>query len=251
MINLLNLKRPLVVFDLETTGVNVKKDRIVELAAWRLHPSGKEDKYTTLVNPEMPIPAPAAAVHKITDEEVAEAPTFAELSQELFDLFYNCDLGGYNCIKFDIPLLQNEFDRVGVSIDLGASYVIDAMRIFKHFEKHTLADAVKFYTGRPIADAHEAMADVKATVDVIAGQLFRYQLPLTVGEIAGALRPPGAIDEAGKLKMVNDVPTIVFGKHAGTPLKELDQGYIHWLIREKVIPDQIDLLKESLKKKKQ
>ena len=248
MIDLLKLTRSLVVFDLETTGVNVKEDRIVEIAALIIYPDGTTDAYQTLVNPEIPIPRAASNVHNIFDDDVKEAPTFAELSEELFNLFYNVDLGGYNCIKFDIPLLQNEFTRANVPVELEAAFVIDAMQIFRHYQKYTLAGAVEFYCGHAIKDAHEDMADVDATVEVIKSQLIRYKLPSVVSQIPEALRPPGSIDPDGKLRMINDEPTITFGKHAGTPLRELETGYIHWLIRQKVIPGQIDLLKANLKR---
>jgi DNA polymerase-3 subunit epsilon len=237
MIDLLNLQRPLVIFDLETTGINVKEDRVIELAALTIYPNGVEEDYSTLVNPEMPIPLGASKVNGISDEDVKDAPTFKELSEELFELFYNVDLAGYNCEKFDIPLLQNEFYRAGTAIILATSNVVDAMNIFKYYEKHRLQDAVRFYCGHEIKDAHEALGDVYATREVIHAQLKRYNLPRDVSAISSSLQPRGCIDKGGKLKMVNDVPCLTFGKHVGMPINKLPLDYLHWLIREKVIPD--------------
>lgn len=246
MIDLLNLKRPLVIFDLETTGISVKEDRIVELGALTIHPNGAEEAYSTLVNPEIPIPLEASKVNGISDEDVAAAPTFKDLTEELFELFYNRDLAGYNCMKFDIPLLQNEFYRAGTPIVLETANVIDAMVIFKHYEKHRLQDAVRFYCGHEIEDAHEALGDVYTTREVIRAQLKKYNLPRDILALSGALQPRGCIDKRGKLKMVNGVPCVTFGQHKGLPINKLPLDYLHWIIREKVIPDCEEVVKGAI-----
>jgi DNA polymerase-3 subunit epsilon len=241
------LKRPLIIFDLETTGTSPKKDRVVEIAALKIYPDQSEEEFESLVNPEMPIPEPASRVHGITDEIVSSAPTLAELGEEILEFFYDCDYAGFNCAKFDVPLLQNECDRVGIPLNLEAGHIVDAFLIFKHYERHTLTDAFRFYVGGEIENAHEAMADVRATWEVIEGQVKRYRLPWDAAEISGSLKPPGALDDDGKLREIDGVPTLMFGKHKDTPLDKVPKSYVSWLLRKQVMPSASHILEARLR----
>ncbi len=170
----LNLKNPIVFFDLETTGINISKDRIVEISYLKVFPNGDEEIKTRRVNPEMPIPAEATAVHGITDEDVAECPTFKTLAKSLAAQIEGCDLAGYNSNRFDIPLLAEEFLRAGVDIDLGKRKFVDVQTIFHKLEQRTLSAAYKFYCDKTLEDAHSAEADTRATYEILKSQLDRY-----------------------------------------------------------------------------
>ena len=164
----------MIFFDLETTGVNISKDRIVEISLIKVMPSGQEIEKTLRINPEMPIPAEATAVHHITDEDVKNAPTFKQVAKELGKFFEGCDIAGFNSNKFDIPLLMEEFLRADVNVDLSRHRFIDVQTIFHKMEQRTLVAAYKFYYGKNLEDAHSANADTKATYEVLKAQLDRY-----------------------------------------------------------------------------
>jgi len=170
----LNLKRPLAFFDLETTGTNIVKDRIVEIAIYKVKIDGTTESLSKIVNPEMPIPKEVTAIHGISDEDVKDAPTFAQLAGTLEQFLNNCDLAGYNSNKFDIPLLVEEFLRCGINFDLKKRRLIDVQNIFHKMEPRTLKAAYKFYCGKELADAHQAAADTKATFEILEAQLDRY-----------------------------------------------------------------------------
>ena len=170
----LNLKNPLVFFDLETTGINITTDRIVEISYLKVYPNGKEVTTTYLVNPEMPIPAAATAVHKITNEMVADKPTFKEVAKIIAKDIEGCDIAGYNSNRFDVPLLIEEILRSGVDIDLSKRKFIDVQTIFHKKEQRTLTAAYKFYCDKELVGAHGAEADTLATYEVLKGQLDMY-----------------------------------------------------------------------------
>ncbi len=170
----LNLKRPIVFFDLETTGVDASKDRIVEISMIKVMPDGTEDTRTRRINPGMPIPAEATAVHGITDADVADEPKFAQVAKSLEEFIRGCDFGGFNSNRFDLPLLVEEFMRAGLSVDLKRRKFIDVQNIFHKKEQRTLVAAYKFYCDKELEDAHSAEADTRATYEVLKAQLDRY-----------------------------------------------------------------------------
>ena len=171
----LQLTKPLCFFDLETTGTDISKDRIVEIAVLKLHPDGTQEKKEWRTNPEQSIPAEAAAVHGITDEMVANEPTFKERSKEIYSFIKGCDLAGYNSDRFDIPLLVEELLRAEVDFDFKNNKTVDVQTIFHKMEQRTLTAALRFYCNEELTDAHSAHADTKATHDVLMAQLDRYQ----------------------------------------------------------------------------
>ena len=171
----LQLTKPLCFFDLETTGTDISKDRIVEIAVLKLHPDGTQEKKEWRVNPEQPIQSQASAVHGITDEMVANEPTFKERSGEIYSFMKGCDLAGYNSDRFDIPLLVEELLRAEVDFDFKNNKTVDVQTIFHKMEQRTLTAALRFYCNEELTDAHSAHADTKATHDVLIAQLDRYE----------------------------------------------------------------------------
>lgn len=170
----LNLVNPIVFFDLETTGINISKDRIVEVSILKVSPNGKEESKTWRVNPEMHIPEESTAIHGITDEDVQACPTFKEIAKTLAAMIKGCDLAGYNSNRFDIPMLAEEFLRVGVDVDLNKRKFVDVQTIFHKMEQRTLSAAYRFYCDKDLANAHTATADTMATYEVLKAQLDRY-----------------------------------------------------------------------------
>lgn len=171
----LNLTRPLAFFDLESTGVNVVKDRIVEIAVFKVYPDGRSETYCRRINPGIPIPAEVTLIHGISNEDVANAPSFAQLAAELDQFLANSDLAGYNSNKFDVPMLIEEFLRCGINFDLKKRRLIDVQNIFHKMEPRTLKAAYKFYCSKELTDAHQAEADTRATYEILLSQLQRYK----------------------------------------------------------------------------
>ncbi|MBP8823489.1 MAG: 3'-5' exonuclease [Flavobacteriales bacterium] len=238
----LDLQRPLAVLDLETTGTRIGHDRIVQVAVVRLMPDGSRSAWQSLVNPGMPIPAEASAVHGITNADVADAPALEAVADHLLGLLADCDLCGFNILRFDLPLLSEEFFRVGIHWDTANVRVVDALRIYHHFERRDLSAAARFYLQRPHAGAHDALADVETTADVLLAQLERYaELPHDVdglGEFCGdRKRSP---DAAGKLAFdAHGHLCLTFGKYRGWTLENIgrnDPGYMQWLITKAELP---------------
>lgn len=239
----LQLERPLAFFDLETTGVRIGKDRIVQIGIVRLMPDGSRTSYQALVNPGIPIPAEATAVHGITDLDVAMAPTLDAVARELLAELDGCDLGGFNLLRFDVPFLAEELFRVGIEWDHASLRIVDVQRIFHQMEPRDLSAALRFYCGREHEGAHDALADVQATADVLLAQLDRYpdRLQGTVdflGELSGdRKRSP---DAAGKLKFdERGAICLTFGKYNGWSLENIgrnDPGYLQWLMTKAELP---------------
>ena len=239
----ISLSRPLAFFDLETTGTRIGKDRIVQLGIVRLQPDGTRENYQTLVNPEMPIPPEATAVHGITDAMVADAPTLEVVARDVLDELAGCDLSGFNVMRFDIPFLTEELHRVGYEWNTASLRVVDVQRIFHKMEPRDLSAALRFYCGKEHAGAHDALADVEATADVLLAQLERYPDALQgdvgfLGEFSGdRQRSP---DAAGKLKFdEKGAICLSFGKYAGWPLETIgrnDPGYLQWLMTKAELP---------------
>ncbi len=240
----LKLERPIIFFDLETTGTNVTRDRIVEISVVKVHPDGRRETYTRLVNPEMPIPEGAAAVHGITDADVADKPVFSIIANNLLKYFDNCDIGGYNIIKFDIPLLTNEFGRAGLEFDMTGRRIIDAYSIFCKLFPRTLSDAYKLFCGKELEDAHSAEADTLATLDVVLGQISKHpEIGNTVEELhkLSSNINPDNIDSQGRFRWSGSDAIVNFGKHSGMPLSELsinEPGFLKWILRSD-FPDDV------------
>ncbi|MGL4227599.1 MAG: exonuclease domain-containing protein [Tannerellaceae bacterium] len=232
----LNLKNPIVFFDLETTGINISKDRIVEISYLKVYPNGDEEIKTRRVNPEMPIPAEATAVHGITDEDVAECPTFKTLAKSLATQIEGCDLAGYNSNRFDIPLLAEEFLRAGVDIDLSKRKFVDVQTIFHKLEQRTLSAAYKFYCDRTLEDAHSAEADTRATYEILKSQLDRYpELQNDINFLSEFSCFTNNVDFAGRM-IYNDKGEEVFnfGKFRGKLVCDIlkqEPGYYAWMMQ--------------------
>lgn len=230
----LNLKRPIVFFDLETTGTDTAKDRIVELAFVKINPDGTRDKYVKRINPQMLIPAESSAIHGIFDEHVKDAPTFKQIGHELNSWIKGCDFGGYNSTRFDLPLLAEEFLRSGIDVDFTERAMIDVQQIFFKMEQRTLSAALHFYCGKSLDNAHSAEADIMATIDVLEAQLERYsELPneaLAIQEYAGS---NDLVDYARRMVMKDGHPVFNFGKHKGRRVVEVfekEPNYYDWMM---------------------
>ncbi|MEO9894624.1 exonuclease domain-containing protein [Aurantibacter sp.] len=230
----LKLTRPICFFDLETTGTNVAKDRIVEISILKIFPNGNKESKTWLVNPEMEIPAEVIAIHGISNEKVANEPTFKERSKEVYKMIKDSDLGGFNSDRFDIPLLAEEMLRAGVDFDMKNMAAIDVQTIFHKMEKRTLVAAYKFYCDKDLTDAHSAEADTIATYEVLLSQLDRYpELENNVKKLAEFSKHKRFADFAGFISYdENDVEIFSFGKHKGKKVLEVlekEPGYFGWI----------------------
>lgn len=231
----LNLKRPIVFFDLETTGVDTSRDRIVEISMIKVMPDGSKDVRTRRVNPEMPIPAEATAVHGITDEDVKNEPTFRQLAKSLAQFIQGCDFGGFNSNRFDLPLLVEEFLRVGVDVDLKRRKFVDVQNIFHKKEQRTLVAAYKFYCDKDLTDAHSAAADTMATYEVLCAQLDRYDdLENDIDFLAEFSEREKVVDYAGRI-VYNEqgVEVFSFGKYRGQSVEEVfrrEPSYYAWMM---------------------
>lgn len=241
----LKLTRPLAFFDLETTGTKWETDRIVEVAVSKRMPDGETITRSRLINPEVPIPPDATRVHRITDEMVKGQPRFKDIARSLADFLDGCDLGGYNVVRFDIPLLVAEFTRAQVEFSIADRQVVDAFQIFRKRESRKLADAVRFYLGRD-HDGHRAEADTRAALDVLDGQMGRYDdLPDTVAALAEYCGwHPDHFDPSEFTRWDADQQCLVFtkGKHANTPVARVDEGFIHWMYGKDFLPETLGVV---------
>ncbi len=235
---MLNLKltRPLIFFDIESTGVSPRFDRIIELDAIKVMVDGTEEEKNWLLNPTIPIPEETIAFHHITDDIVKNCPTFKDKAEEIFEFFKDCDLSGYNADRFDIPCLEEEFARCGMNFNSTARKHIDVMRIFHRMEPRNLAAAVKFYCHREHVGAHGAGADTRATLDVFAAQLERYpDLPRDVATMDEYLVPhdPLNADRNGMLRWKDGKLCINFGQKKGHSLVSLlnEENYLKWIVK--------------------
>ena len=229
------LERPLAFIDLETTGVNVGSDRIVEIAILKVSPGGSQTMRQHRVNPEMPISEESVSIHGISNEDVASEPTFTDLAPGLFKFLFDCDLAGYNSNKFDIPMLVEEFFRAGIDFDFQERRFIDVQNIFHKMEQRTLQAAYRFYCDKEIENAHSAEADIRATYEILESQLSRYDnLEGDVNFLESFSRFHHAADIMGRV-VFDDQERIVFnfGKFKGVPVIEVFQkepGYYGWLM---------------------
>lgn len=231
----LNLKRPIIFFDLETTGVDTAKDRIVEISMAKIMPDGEEIVKTRKLNPEMHIPEEATAIHGITDEDVKDCPTFAQVAKSLEQFIRGCDFGGFNSNRFDLPVLVEEFLRAGVDVDFKRRKFIDVQNIFHKMEQRTLVAAYRFYCDRELEGAHSAEADTLATYEVLKAQLDRYpELENDVEFLAKFTEQNRCADYAGRILYDKDgVEVFGFGKYRGRPVAEVfreEPGYYSWMM---------------------
>lgn len=245
---MLPLDRDLIFFDLEATGLNIVKDRIVQVGMVKLFTDGRPaEELEMKINPGVPMPAEAQAVHGLSDADLAGEPTFAEAAQRLYDFIGESDLGGYNSNRYDVPLLQEEFHRAGFDFDVSQRRLIDAQHIFYRMEPRNLAAALKYYAGREMENAHDALADVRATVDVFRGQLKMYADAEVEDHNGQTIRPFASLDAVAafcrddrfldatrRLKYGPDgVPQFNFGKYNGQGVAAVfarDSSYLKWIL---------------------
>lgn len=232
----LNLRKPIVFFDLETTGVDITHDRIVEISLIKVMPSGEEIEKTRRVNPGIPIPPEATAVHHITDADVAEEPTFRQIAKSLAAELTGCDLAGFNSNRFDIPMLDQEFQRAGVKFDFSKARLVDVQTIFHKKEQRTLVAAYRFYCGKDLEQAHSANADTRATLEVLKAQLDRYDdLENDIEELSKFSCQNRNVDFMARLIFNDDNKEVInFGKYKGRIAEDVmrkDPAYYDWIMK--------------------
>ncbi len=232
----LKLTRPIIFFDLETTGTDIANDRIVEFSYLKVYPDGHREQKSRRLNPEMHIPEASTAIHHITDADVADAPTFRQVSKALLQIFEDCDIAGFNSNKFDVPLLMEEFGRVGLNFDTTGRRFIDVQNIFHKMEQRTLVAAYRFYCGKELDGAHSAQADTEATYEVLLSQIERYpDLQNDVDALAEFSRIGRNVDLAGRITLDDDdEPAFAFGKHKGKKLRDIWQrepSFFDWMLQ--------------------
>ena len=230
----LKLHKPLCVFDLETTGTQVAKDRIVEISILKVNPDASRESKTWLVNPGIPIPPETSAIHGITDEKVKDAPTFKEIASKVMDMIAGTDLGGFNSNRFDVPLLAEELLRAGLDFDLSKFKLVDAQTIFHKMEPRNLTAAYQFYCKKELVNAHSAEADVLATFEVLDAQVGHYdELPNDIASLSEISSHHKFADLAGFIAYdKEEKETFTFGKYKGQRVKEVfqkDLGYYGWI----------------------
>lgn len=242
----LKLKNPLAFFDLETTGINISQDRIVELSILKIHPNGNEESWTELINPGIPIPAETSLIHGIYDEDVKDAPLFKDLAKNLMKFLEGCDLAGFNILKFDVPMLVEEFLRAGINFDVSKRKLIDSQKIFHLMEKRNLSAAYKFYCNKTLENAHSAEADTVASYEILKKQIELYDGEVVVdmkGNKLGVIHNDmesvhnitlqNMVDLAGRMVFDdNGVEIFNFGKHKGKSVVEVlekEPMYYDWI----------------------
>ena len=232
----LKLKRPIIFFDLETTGVDAAKDRIVEISMVKININGEKQVKTRRINPEMPIPAEATAVHGITDDDVKDEPTFKQIAKSLAKYIEGCDFGGFNSNRFDLPVLVEEFMRAEVDVDFRNRKFIDVQNIFHKKEQRTLVAAYKFYCDKDLENAHSAEADTLATYEVLEAQIERYgDIGSTVEELASFSTHNEMVDFAGRISLNEKGEEIfTFGKYKGRKVEDVfrtEPSYYSWMMQ--------------------
>lgn len=243
----LNLKRPLVFFDLETTGTDILNDRIVEISLVKVHPDGLTEEYSSRVNPGRHIPEESSAVHKIYDEDVKEAPLFSEIAHMVENFFQNSDIAGFNSNKFDVPMLLEEFSRAGVAFNVKERHLIDIQNIFHKKEPRTLVAAYRYYCGREYDNPHSALEDTKATLEVLKAQLDKYpDLANDVEELAKFSKIGNSLDLSGRIvENAKGEPVFNFGKHKGKSVIEVfsnEPSFYSWMMQGAFAKDTKDLI---------
>ena len=246
----LQLTRPLAFIDLETTGINFCADKIVEIAIVKIMPDGTKLVKRKLLNPQCPIPKSSSDVHGITDEMVKDAPTFKQVANEIKQFLENCDLGGYNSNRFDIPMLIEEFLRVGIEFSTKDRKMVDAQKVFHQMEQRTLTAAYKFYCGKTLVAAHSAEADADATWEILDAQVDRYpEIGNTVDSIVKFTGEDSIVDFSRRMIMVEGIEVFNFGKHKGKAVVEvlrLEPQYYDWMMKGEFAMDTKQKLTEIL-----
>lgn len=234
----LKLDRPIVFFDLETTGIDSSKDRIVEICYIKVFPNGNEEAKSMRINPGMHIPKQATDIHGIHDDDVKDCPSFKDVASDIATTFEDCDIAGFNSNKFDVPLLLEEFYRTGINFDISRCRCVDVQNIYHKLERRTLVAAYKYYCGKDLENAHSALADTRATLEVLEAQLDRYpdDLQNDVQFLSDYSRLNNNLDFAGRFIANEDgVPIFNFGKHKGKPvelvLRQIDPSYYAWMMQ--------------------
>jgi DNA polymerase-3 subunit epsilon len=232
---ILQLQRPVAFIDLETTGVNISTDKIIEIAIVKITADGNKLSKRKLINPQMPIPAVSTAVHGITDDMVKDAPTFKQVANEIKQFIDNCDLGGYNSNRFDIPMLIEEFMRAGLDFSTDGRKMLDVQKIFHMMEQRTLSAAYKFYCDKCLDGAHSAEADAHATWEILLAQIERYpHIGTTIENIVKFTGEDDIVDFARRMIKINGVEVFNFGKHKGKPVTEvfkIEPQYYDWMMK--------------------
>lgn len=231
----LNLKKPIAFFDLETTGISITNDRIVEIAVLKIHPNGLKETKTWLVNPTIPIPKEASEIHGIYDKDVIDKPTFKDIASQVDEFMAHCDIGGFNSNRFDIPILVEEFLRVGIDFKIPARKFVDVQTIFHKMEQRNLTAAYKFYCGKTLENAHSAEADILATYEVLEAQIKKYdELENDIQFLSEFSSHNNNVDVAGRIIYdQNNVEVFNFGKYKGKSVEQVlktDPGYYGWLM---------------------
>ncbi len=257
--------RPIVFFDLETTGVNIMTDRIIEISVVKIFPDGTREVKTRLVNPEMHIPEESTKIHGITDEDVKDAPTFKAISKNFYIYMEDCDLGGYNIIKFDIPMLVKEFSRAGLRFSTEGRRIADAYNIFCRMEPRNLSAAYRFFCGKKMQDAHSAEADTLATVEVFEAQMKKYanadpdtfpeditQFPADMDGVHAFCNQFSAdnIDPDGRFKWRNGEAVICFGKNTGLSIRKVaieNPEFFRWILKADFSKEVKDIAANALR----
>jgi DNA polymerase-3 subunit epsilon len=243
----LKLKNPLVVFDLETTGTNVSHDRIVEIAMIKILPSGEKEEKLRRINPTIPIPEEVSLIHGIYDQDVANEPTFKQIAKSLSQFLEGCDLAGFNVMKFDVPVLVEEFLRANVDFEIDNRKILDAQKIFHMMEKRNLTAAYKFYCNKELVNAHSAAADTQATMEVILAQIEKYEgqeLTDLKGNVLGTINNDvenlheitnaKMVDLAGRMIIQDGIEVFNFGKHRGKPVIDIlkkEPSFYDWIMK--------------------
>lgn len=231
----LTVSRPLAIIDLETTGVNVATDKIIEIAIIKLLPDGTTVNKRKLINPQVAIPQSSSDVHGITNEMIKDAPTFKQVANEIKQFLDNCDLGGYNSNRFDIPMLVEEFLRAGLDFSMEGRKLVDVQKIFHFMEQRTLSAAYKFYCNKALANAHSAEADAMATLEILHAQVVRYpEIGLTIESILNCIGDEDCVDFARRMVMADGIEIFNFGKHKGKPVAEVlkaEPQYYDWMMK--------------------
>jgi DNA polymerase III subunit epsilon len=251
----LKLDRPVAVFDLETTGIDTDKDRIVQIAIIRVEPDGRRTTFETLVNPEIPIPPEATKVHGIKDSDVQDKPTFSQIRREVEDYLKDAALAGFNSINFDTPLLAAELRRAESELDLNGVLQLDAMRIFHTMERRDLTSAFRFYCDKELIGAHSALADTEATLAILDAQIGRYdEVPDQIEDLHKFCNPHEGkyVDRRGKfLWNADNEAVFTFGKYKGLGLAEVckdprGRGYLEWMLGKDFNEEVKDILRSAL-----
>ena len=246
----LKLQRPIVFFDLETTGLNTKTDQIIEICCIKINPDNTRTIKTRRVKPTCEISAESSEITGITYDDVKDEPTFNQMAKGIYNFFKDCDISGYNILRFDIPVLTEEFKRAGIEFDITQHEIVDVQRIFHKREPRTLEAALQFYCEKELEGAHAAENDVIATIDVLEGQLEKYaDLENNIETLAKYCKDERWVDITGRLHWKGGEAAIGFGKNQGRLLRELtktDAGYLKWILKGEFPEDLKSIIKDAM-----